>query len=322
MSGGGVVAHDDGTVEFTATEPIYPLQPSATTTLLFGLGLNHTEAMTHAMMLREMPSESLFANTLDMWRKRWQGWRFDQHPLDLALRRGLVYGLNCCIPVNNQAACFITDHQLLPLSWNRDSYYVAMALLQWRAEMAEVVRRHLLWTFEIAERPEGIWGRSYLANGKIKDPAFQLDQQLFPLLELVEYVEASGDTETWDRLSPLVTEAVLPVLSREHAGTGLFATDETPADDPVAMPYHLSSHILLWYTFRKLAPMMQIDKLSEVMERTHNAIWREFVIEHNGRNLFTYLTDGAGNHQLYHDANDLPLALAPFWGFCEPDNPI
>lgn len=316
MSGGGAVAHDDGTVGFTSTES----PTSKTTALCFGLGLNQTEAMTHFTTLREMSAESLLAHTRDVWRKRWQGWRFDQHPLDLVLRRGLVYGLNCCIPVNEYATCIITDHQLLPLSWNRDAYYVAMALLRWREDMADVVRRHLLWMFEVAERPNGIWGRSYLANGKIKDPAFQLDQQLFPLLELVEYVETTGDTETWDRLRPVVTETVDLVLSREHAG--LFPTDETPADDPVVMPYHLSSHILLWHTFRKLAAVMPTSELSAVIERVHSAIWREFVTEHNGRRLFAYLTDGAGNHHLYHDANDLPLALAPLWGFCEASDPV
>jgi meiotically up-regulated gene 157 (Mug157) protein len=102
----------------------------------------------------------------------------------------------------------------------------------------------------------------------------------------------------------------------------LFATDETPADDPVVMPYHLSSHILLWFTFRKLAAVMDMGELSQVAERTHNAIWREFVTEHHGHKLFAYLTDGAGSHHLYHDANDLPLALAPLWGFCTADNPI
>ncbi len=31
----------------------------------------------------------------------------------------------------------------------------------------------------------------------------------------------------------------------------LFPTDETPADDPIPLPYHLSSHILLWHTLKQ-----------------------------------------------------------------------
>ena len=128
--------------------------------------------------------------------------RFDGAPDDLVIRRGLSYGLMLAVPVG-ETCCILTDHMLLPLSWNRDAYYVASALLRWRAELADVVRRHLLWMFEVAERREGAWGRCYLANGRIKDAAFQLDQQLFPLLELVEYVQHTGDTVTWERLRPL-----------------------------------------------------------------------------------------------------------------------
>ncbi len=32
----------------------------------------------------------------------------------------------------------------------------------------------------------------------------------------------------------------------------LFKTDETPADDEVAFPYHFSSHVLLWRTLLSL----------------------------------------------------------------------
>jgi meiotically up-regulated gene 157 (Mug157) protein len=167
-----------------------------------------------------------------------------------------------------------------------------------------------------------LWGRSYLANGRQKDPAFQLDQQLFPLVELAEYVEATGERELWERLSLPVRQVVAAICSREVPGNGLFPTDETPADDPVAMPYHLSSHILLWHTFRKLAALIEDDRLTGVIQRAFDAIWRDFVAEYNGRKRFAYLTDGAGQRHFYHDANDLPLALAPAWGFCRLDDPV
>ncbi len=328
MSGEGCVARDDGMVEFTNTDPIYPqivplgatIPPQNETTLVLGLGLNQTEATNHFMALRDNPPEALLQSTLDDWHKCWQGWRFDNYSLDPVLRRGLVYGLNCCIPVNDEATCIITDHQLLPLSWNRDAYYVALALLHWRPDMAEVIRRHLLWMFQVAERSGEMWGRSYLVNGKLKDPAFQLDQQLFPLLELAEYTEVTGDKMLWDRLSQQVAQIVDALCAREIQG--LFPTDETPADDPVAMPYHLSSHILLWHTFRKLAALIESKDLSDIAERVYDAIWREFVAVYEGRKLLAYLTDGAGKHQFYHDANDLPLVLAPAWGFCPANDPV
>src|SRR5690606_28351415 len=106
---------------------------------------------------------------------------------DLILRRGLFYGQMMAVPVTDEATCILTDHMLLPLSWNRDSYFVVDALVRWEKTHLETMRRHLNWMFEVAERPNNEWGRCYLASGQQKDPAYQLDQQLFPLLELAEY---------------------------------------------------------------------------------------------------------------------------------------
>jgi meiotically up-regulated gene 157 (Mug157) protein len=36
--------------------------------------------------------------------------------------------------------------------------------------------------------------------------------------------------------------------------------------------------------------------------------------------MWAYETDGKGHHRLYHDANDLPTAFAPAWGFCPTDD--
>lgn len=103
-------------------------------------------------------------------------------PEDALIRRGLVYSLLMAVP-DRDGICLLTDHMLLPLSWNRDAYYTARALLAWdanRDQCREVVRRHIHWMFELTARREGFWGRCYLANGLIKDAAFQLDQQLYP----------------------------------------------------------------------------------------------------------------------------------------------
>jgi meiotically up-regulated gene 157 (Mug157) protein len=50
------------------------------------------------------------------------------------------------------------------------------------------------------------------------------------------------------------------------------------------------------------------------------AITRAFTCEGPFGPQWAYETDGNGNHRLYHDANDLPTALAPAWGFCPPDD--
>jgi GH15 family glucan-1,4-alpha-glucosidase len=219
--------------------------------------------------------------------------------------------------------CLLTDHMLLPLSWNRDAYYAARALLS--VGEREIVRRHLIWTFEQAERREGAWARCYLANGKVKDGAFQLDQQLFPLLELADYLSMTEDPEARVRLLPHV-EKVLAGLSDRYlpdsAGSLLFPTDETPADDPIALPYHFSSHVLLWHTLNRLARVGVVNAWTARLAELRETIQRAFVTQHHGRWIYAYATDGKGNYHFYHDANDFPLALAVAWGFVAADDAV
>lgn len=266
--------------------------------------------------------------------------------IDPLLWRALVYNLNMTIPVQ-EGICILTDHMLLPLSWNRDAYYVARALLSWndeyktthrpnapkRRDNPDIVRRHLIWMFEIAERPGGAWGRCYLANGRQKDPAFQLDQQLWPLLEFAEYVRETGDHTTFERLKSQVSTILDTLLARrKNPDAWLFPTDETPADDPIALPYHLSSHILFWRTLMKLADVFWGDSEKQKTflmwaEHIRAAIRQYFVAEHPQFGLiYAYATDGEAESKahfhFYHDANDFPLVLAPIWGFCGADDPI
>lgn len=240
-------------------------------------------------------------------------------PEDVVLRRGLEYSFNMAVPVN-EGVCLLTDHMLLPLSWNRDAYYAARALLSWHDDMRDTVRRHLIWMFKIAERIDGAWARCYLANGKVKDGAFQLDQQLFPLLELAEYTLETGDLAAFERLAPHAHAILAMLLARKADFAALFPTDETPGDDPIALPYHLSSHILFWKVLDKLK-RLGFDT-GTLADDIRAAVDRYFVTELGGERLYAYATDGKGRHHFYHDANDFPTVLAPIWGWCSADDPV
>lgn len=287
-----------------------------TATLVYGFGPTADAARAMARRLAADIPGSLRA-ALDDWREQLAGL-----PDDPVIRRAISYGLMLAVPVG-EPCCILTDHMLLPLSWNRDAYYVARAILR---RQPDTVRRHLLWMFETAERPGGVWGRCYLANGQIKDAAFQLDQQVFPLLELAEYVQETGDRATWDRLRPAVGPVIEMLLARKTPGAWLFPTDETPADDPVALPYHLSSHILLWHTFRQIAPLVDGPEpghdLGVMAGSVRQSVQDHFVTARGEQTLYAYATDGAGRYHFYHDANDFPLALAPVWGFTAVDDPV
>jgi meiotically up-regulated gene 157 (Mug157) protein len=171
--------------------------------------------------------------------------------------------------------------------------------------------------------------RSHRPDGTVKDAVFQADQQLYPLLELCDYVDATGelprapraaDAASWWAARVGALWAALPVRD------GLVPTAENPADDSAELPYPLSSQVLLWAAATRLATLrvkhaLDVDPELETVARAARAAVRErFATDGPFGRQWAYETDAAGRDRLYHDANDLPTALAPLLGFCAPDD--
>ena len=242
----------------------------------------------------------------------------------------LRYVLGCtALAVTPGERCILTDHRLLPLSWTRDAYYQALLLLAARHVQPRgpvVVTEHLRWLWGRCDRGDNGWMRSHLPSGTVKDRAYQADQQLYPLLELLDYREAAG---TWPEAPPgggwgeAVAEAwrALPV----DPELGLVAGEENPADDPASLPFLLSTQVLRWYTATRLgahAGELGLDAraLAEAAGTVRAAIRDRFTCPGPFGDQWAYETDGRGRARRYHDANDLPTALAPLWGLCPPDD--
>lgn len=117
---------------------------------------------------------------------------------------------------------------------------------------------------------------------------------------------------SWDRLVAGAWAALRPV-------EGLLASDETPADEATDLPFLVSTHILWWWTGMRLAGLH--PEAAEDAERLPGQIAEHFVIDGPFGPQWAYAVDGRGQARLYHDANDLPTALAPLWGFCPVDDP-
>jgi uncharacterized protein len=242
----------------------------------------------------------------------------------------LGYILGCtALAVGPGERCIVTDHRLLQLSWARDAYYQALLLLAARhlePGALPVVAEHLRWLWVRCDRANG-WMRSHLPNGAVKDGTFQADQQLYPLLELLDYREAAG---AWPEAPPgragwgqVVAEAwrALPA----DPELGLVAGEENPADDPASLPYLLSTQILLWYTATRLHAHagelgLAARALAEAADTVGTAIRDRFACPGPFGTQWAYETDGQGRHRRYQDANDLPTALAPLWGLCGPED--
>jgi hypothetical protein len=242
--------------------------------------------------------------------------------------RALAYVRGCtALRLAGDERAILTDHRILPLSWTRDAYFQALLLLAAdgegggdRARVAD----HLRWLWRRCRRPDGRWARSHHANGEPKDLAFQADQQLFPFVELADHWRLVGrlpEGVDWADTVPLAWEAA---LSAVDPAVGLIGSDENAADDRAELPFIAASQILLWYTAMRLAePGLAAEvglgsaHLAATAAGVRQAFSRHLAV--GGR--WAYATDGRGRTVSYHDANDLPTAIAPLWGFCAADDP-
>lgn len=251
--------------------------------------------------------------------------------------RGVRYTLDCtALRVTDDESTILTDHRILPLSWTRDAYYQALAVLgcaaAGRGAGATVARigDHLRWLWVRCERPGGVWQRSYQANGSVKDWAVQADQQLYPLLELLDYRDVAGTwPSTVDKLGVgdwgQRVRSVWSALPRDGA-TGLLTSEENPADDDTAeLPLLLSTQVLYWHTARRLAiraAELSLDdlRLGPTADAIRSGTLERFATDGPFGRQWFYAVDGRGHGRRYHDANDLPVALAPRFGFVAADD--
>jgi hypothetical protein len=240
----------------------------------------------------------------------------------------LRYSLGCTVlTAGDGFRTILTDHRILPLSWSRDAYYQARALLAAGAAV-DKVGAHLRWLWLCCERPDHLWQRSHQANGRVKDIAIQADQQLYPILELLDYRDAVGHwpppelATEWGRLVTATWEA----LPRDEV-TGMLRSEENPADDAAELPLLMSTEVLHWSAARRLAAHaveLGIERHATgfVAEAAsvRSAATRGFAIDGPFGTQWAYAIDGRGGQRHYHDANDVPIALAPFLGFVARDD--
>jgi len=247
-------------------------------------------------------------------------------------QRAASYTRTCtALQVEGGQRCILTDHRILPLSWTRDAYWQARLLLATWARGghdvdARIVADHLRWLFLRCQRPDGRWVRSHYADGRRKDHPFQADQQLYPLLELADYLAVTSSLpelpsgQAWGHLA---AEAWAAAESAIDGETGLIRTEENPADDVATHPFIVSDQILLWHVASRLADAasrLDLDRESLLARarRSRSAVEAHFVIDGPLGRQWAYAVDGRGSAERYMDANDLPVGLAPLWGFCKP----
>ena len=256
-------------------------------------------------------------------------------PLGQMNQRAASYARSCtALQVSAVERCIVADHRILPLSWTRDAYWQARLLLStWSRgghdEDARIVADHLRWLYLRCERPAGRWLRSHDVLGRPHDLRFAADEQLYPILELVDYATVTGSLpelppeHAW---GPLVTDAWAAAEAAIDADNGLIASDENAAADVPPYPFLVSNQLLLWSTATRLAEIAEPLGLSRVdllalATRTRAAVDAHFLVDGPHGRQWASAVDGQGASERYLDATDLPVALAPLWGFCKPTAP-
>ena len=304
----GVLWIADDLLEAAAAIAVVSTSAVGSVALAIALALTRDDAIATAAALAR-DAEAAWDATREQRRAYWQGITVGEDPVPV--RRAVAYAVDCAACRDGASVAVLADHVILPLVWTRDAYYVCRALLTIdpNGRGRETSARFLRWCFEVGERPDGWWPRASLASGQAKDPVFQLDQQLYPLLLLDDHARISRDDALLRRYAAQRDDVIARVLARRSAN-GLVATAETPADDPIDAPYHFSSHILLWRVLRDLDP--------SAADEVRAATLRHLASD----DLFAYAVAGADGRGAirYHDANDLPTIFAPGWGFCAADD--
>jgi hypothetical protein len=252
-------------------------------------------------------------------------------PLGRMNQRAASYVRSCtALQAGPGERVMLADHRILPLSWTRDAYWQARLLLAtWTRgghdDDVRIVADHLRWLFLKCERPEGRWVRSHYADGRQKDHPFQADQQLYPLLELADFAAATGELpdlppdRSWGEL---VTEAWSAAETAIDESTGFIATTENAADDVPEYPFLVADQVLLWHVATRLsalAPKLEVAKgpFATHAETVRLAVKERFVVEGPLGRQWAYAINVRGGSERYMDANDLPVFLAPLWGFCK-----
>jgi hypothetical protein len=249
----------------------------------------------------------------------------DAEPRERLTGRALAYIRGCtALSVAAGERAFLTDHRILPLSWTRDAYWQALALLAADGPGdRDRVADHLRWLWRRCERPDGRWVRSHHANGLRKDLAFQADQQLYPMIELADYWRRCRSLPggvAWEVEVPRAWSAALDEID---AASGLISCAENAADDPAVAPFIGASQVLLWYAALRLAEIAGLLSMGASELRSTAVAVRAAFDRHVAApgQPWAYAVDARGARIVYHDANDLPVALAPAWGFCDPTDP-
>ena len=188
-------------------------------------------------------------------------------------------------------------------------------------------RELLLHVFEAFSGAPGQPER-YL-DGGILAPGFVLDQLLAYPLALARYArEAEDDSVIEDALvQEVLREVDASLYNRLHREVLLAETELLSSSEPADFPYPTFGNVLLWCYARALPRIWRAEEeeppasFDGAADEIAAAIWQRCTVNVDGVPVLVSSTNLAGEAAVYDDPN-ASLALLPYLGFCEPDDPL
>lgn len=296
----------------------------------FGLGYEEVAATTSAKELFRQGYDVLLERT-----KRWLEAR-QRHAsdpaLDEKLNRNLLfsYFFGSGKTLDTEEYVLVTSrsprYYVSAAYWDRDSLLWSFpSILMVDEEAAEQMLRYV-FTRQI--RNVGIHSR--FIDGTVLEPGFELDELCAPVIALFRYVHKTGN-KAYARKA-FIEEGIELILKRlktkRHGAVALYETFLQPTDDTRSYPYITYNNVLVWFILNKIAELYQgiweEDRLQALLaeaEAVKAAILANSVFEKDGKKMFAWSVDLAGNWDIY-DEPPGSLLLLPHYGFCEMDDPV
>jgi len=321
---------DKGTVTYRLWAERQPGEALDPACFWFGLGFEEVAACTSAKELLRQGFEDEWARTEGYLRERS---RHVAEPwLEDTLNRNLFfsYFFGSGRTLDTEEYVLVTSrsprYYVSAAYWDRDSLLWSFpAILLVDSQAAEEMLRYV-FTRQI--RNIGIHSR--FIDGTLLEPGFELDELCAPVIALYRFVQRTG-WQSYVR-KPYIEDGVAHILRRlkekRHPTRALYETFLQPTDDMRFYPYLTYNNVLVWYSLLKLAELYQgiwpeekLGALRGEAEAVRRAIHENCVFEKDGKPMFAWSVDLAGNWDVY-DEPPGSLLLLPHYGFCSLDDPI
>lgn len=191
---------------------------------------------------------------------------------------------------------------------------------------AGLAREVLLRCFEQHSHRAG--ERVHYLDGSVQRPGFALDHWCAYGIALEQYSRITGDASVFDE--PLVADVMRELdagfYARLHPEVFLVRTELLPSGDPADQPYTTFGNALA-VAFCRAAQRCHPEqsperaRLATAAEELRSAIWRRCNADLDSGPVLAWSTDLEGSAAVYDDPAG-SLRMLPFYGFCEPNEPL